>query len=71
MPCTGCYGPVEGEADQRARMVSAIASILGVEDEKDLSDEYIEKLMEQIVDPAGTFYRYSLPNSLLRRARIE
>ena len=71
MPCTGCYGPVEGEADQGARMVSAIASILGVEDEKDLSDEYIEKLMEQIVDPAGTFYRYSLPNSLLRRARIE
>ena len=71
MPCTGCYGPVEGEADQGARMVSAIASILGVEDEKDLSDEYIEKLMEQIVDPAGTFYRYSLPNSLLRRARVE
>ena len=48
-------------------MVSAIASVLGVEDEKDLSDEYVEKLMDQIVDPAGTFYRYSLPASLLRR----
>jgi len=71
MPCTGCYGPVEPGADQGARMISAIASVLGVEDEKDLSDEDIEKLMEQIVDPAGTFYRYSLPDSLLRRARIE
>ena len=52
-------------------MISAIASILGVDDEKDLSDEDIGKLMDQIVDPAGTFYRYSLPDSLLRRARIE
>ena len=71
MPCTGCYGPVEPGADQGARMISAIASVLGVDDEKDLSDEQVEKLMDQIVDPAGTFYRYSLPDSLLRRARIE
>jgi F420-non-reducing hydrogenase small subunit len=31
----------------------------------------IARITESIRDPIGTFYRYSLPNSLLRRARIK
>lgn len=66
MPCTGCYGPVEGVVDQGAHLLGAIASIIDSND----PDE-IQKIVNDIVDPAGTFYRYSLPDSLLRRARIK
>lgn len=66
MPCTGCYGPVEGVIDQGAHLLGAIASIIDSND----PDE-IEKIVNDIVEPAGTFYRYSLPDSLLRRARTK
>ena len=47
-------------------MISALSSILGVGGEKD--PEYdAEKLIAQIKDPLGTFYKYSLPASLLKR----
>ncbi len=65
MPCTGCYGPVEGVTDQGAHLLSAIASIIDSND-----PEEIERIIGDIPDPAGTFYRYSLPDSLLRRAII-
>jgi F420-non-reducing hydrogenase small subunit len=48
-----------------------IASILGLEDEEKMTDEEVERLINGIVDPAGTFYRFSLPASLLRRKRIK
>ena len=48
-------------------MISALASILGLEDEKEKhSEEDIEKLISQVKDPLGTFYMYSLPASILR-----
>ena len=70
MPCRGCFGPPPGVTDQGAKMVSAIASILGLENEKDLPDEYVEKLMDQIRDPAGTFYRFGLPTAMINRKRM-
>jgi hypothetical protein len=42
--------------------MSAIASII---DEKE-PDE-ISRVLEDVVDPAGYFYRFSLPVSLIRR----
>lgn len=66
MPCTGCYGPVEGVADQGAHFLTALASVIDSDD-----PEEIQRIINDIVDPAGTFYRYSLPDSLLRRARIK
>ncbi|MCD6081537.1 oxidoreductase [candidate division WOR-3 bacterium] len=69
MPCRGCMGPTSEVRDQGAKAVSFIASILGVEDEEKLSEEEVQKLIDKIVDPAGTFYRFSLPASLLRRRR--
>ncbi|MFC1937541.1 oxidoreductase [Chloroflexota bacterium] len=66
MPCTGCYGPVEGVIDQGAHFLSALASVIESND-----PEEIQKIVNDIVDPVGTFYRYSLPDSLLRRARIK
>ena len=67
MPCTGCGGPTPNSLDQGAKMMSALASILGIEGEEDMSDEEVEKLIEQIVDPVGTFYKYGLPNALINR----
>ena len=71
MPCRGCFGPVDGVVDQGAKALSMMASILGVEGEEKMSEEDAKKLIEQIADPAGTFYRFSLPSSLLRRKRME
>jgi F420-non-reducing hydrogenase small subunit len=61
-PCRGCYGPMEGIPDPGAKMMSAIASMLEGKEQAD-----IDKAIESVVDPAGTFYRFSLPGSILRR----
>jgi len=70
-PCRGCFGPVDGVVDQGAKALSMIASILGLEGEEKMTDEEVKKLIDGIVDPAGTFYRFSLASSLLRRKRME
>lgn len=71
MPCTGCGGPTPNSLDHGAKMMSALASILGVEGEEKMSDEDVDKLIDQIVDPVGTFYKYSLPASLINRRVME
>ena len=51
-------------------MLTALASILGYENKegKDVYTEMeIEDIMNQIKDPVGTFYMFSLPASILRR----
>jgi F420-non-reducing hydrogenase small subunit len=68
MPCTGCGGPCPNSPEQGAAMMSALASILGLEGEQEhYTEEDVEALMNQIKDPVGTFYMYSLPSSILRR----
>jgi F420-non-reducing hydrogenase small subunit len=53
-------------------MMSALASILGLEGETEhYSQEDVDNLMDQIKDPLGTFYMYSLPSSILRRKVME
>jgi len=59
MPCRGCFGPVVPFSDQGAKMLSALASVIDSEDEKEIED-----LAETLIDPAGLFYMYSLPASL-------
>lgn len=65
MPCRGCFGPPAGIVDQGAKLVSAIASIYNAD-----SEEEISRMVEEIVDPAGTFYRFGLADSLLKRKRL-
>jgi F420-non-reducing hydrogenase small subunit len=62
MPCRGCYGPPPNVKDQGAKMVSALASVIDAQE-----PEEIEKILDQIADPIGTFYRFSLAHSILRR----
>jgi F420-non-reducing hydrogenase small subunit len=66
MPCRGCFGPPPGVVDQGAKLVSAIASIYQGGDQ----DE-IKKMVDEMVDPAGTFYRFGMADSMLRRKRIK
>lgn len=68
MPCTGCGGPCPNAPEQGSAMIGALASILGLEGEQEhYSQEDVDNLMNQIKDPIGTFYMYSLPSSILRR----
>lgn len=71
MPCRGCMGPLPEVDDQGAAILSAIASVLGLEREQEMSAEERKQLVDQIKDPLGTFYRFSLPTSLLKRAVIK
>lgn len=61
MPCTGCFGPTSRVCDQGAKILSALASSVNAREPED-----IEKILDGIVDPVGTFYRYSLARSPLR-----
>jgi len=64
MPCRGCFGPPTGVIDQGAKMLSALTSTYEASEE-----EEIARLLTELVDPAGTFYRFSMAKSLLRRKR--
>ncbi|MEW5744663.1 MAG: oxidoreductase [Nitrospirota bacterium] len=72
MPCIGCYGAPAGVADQGAAMLSALASITDAgsagQPEEAMQRE-VEAAFEPIVDPVGTFYKFSLAHALLNRAR--
>jgi F420-non-reducing hydrogenase small subunit len=61
MPCRGCYGPAGNVEDMGTAMISAIGSLIDTEDE-----ETAHKLVAQIADPTGTFYRFSLGSSHLK-----
>jgi F420-non-reducing hydrogenase small subunit len=62
MPCTGCFGPTSRVRDQGAKMLSSLCSNI---EAKEVPG--IVKTLEGIPDPVGTFYRYGLAKSLLRR----
>jgi len=65
MPCRGCFGPPPGVIDQGAKMLSALSSTYEAKEE-----EEIARLLNEVVDPAGTFYRFGMASSLLRRKRL-
>ncbi|MGO8753479.1 MAG: hypothetical protein ACLQNE_46680 [Thermoguttaceae bacterium] len=64
-PCIGCYGPPDDVHDQGARMMTALASVIDATD----PDEIDRIIREGIPDPVGSFYRFGLAGSQLRRAK--
>ncbi len=68
--CTGCYGTPEGVSDQGAKMLGALGSIIDIGEVKGVSEAEIqariEKAIAAVPDYAGTFYKYSLAESILR-----
>ena len=62
MPCSGCFGPTSRVRDQGAKILSSLCANVAPRDE-----EQIDEVLEGIPDPVGTFYRYGLAKSILRR----
>ncbi len=62
MPCSGCFGPTSRVRDQGAKILSSLCANIASKEE-----EEIDKILGGIPDPVGTFYRYGLAKSLLRR----
>lgn len=60
--CRGCYGPTSKVLDQGAKMISAIASDYGVDEDKSVDPEAVADQLDDIV---GTFYTYTLPAALV------
>jgi F420-non-reducing hydrogenase small subunit len=65
MPCRGCYGPPPDILDQGVALLSAVASVVDADTEEEAA-----RIIGEVVDPAGTFYRFGLAASLLRRAKL-
>jgi F420-non-reducing hydrogenase small subunit len=66
MPCTGCFGPTSRVMDQGAKIISSLATLVESKEEVE-----IDSILANIPDPVGSFYRYSLPSSLLRRKKLD
>ncbi len=64
VPCRGCYGAPANVRDQGAKMASALASVIDSTDPGE-----IERIIDTLPDPLGTFYRFSLADSMLRRTQ--
>jgi F420-non-reducing hydrogenase small subunit len=62
MPCTGCFGPTSRVRDQGLKVMSSICANIAPKEE-----DGINKVLEGIPDPIGTFYRYGLAKSFLKR----
>ena len=65
MPCRGCYGPPDGVVDQGSAMLDALVASFDGQ-----STEEVRKVLATIVDPVGTFYRFSLAASFLHRVKM-
>ena len=61
MPCRGCFGPGAEAKDMGTKFLSAVGSLLDAE-----TEETSARLAGTLVDPLGTFYRFSLPSSILK-----
>jgi len=62
MPCSGCFGATSRVRDQGAKILSSLAANLAAKEEQEIA-----AVLSGIPDPVGTFYRYGLPASLLRK----
>lgn len=65
IPCRGCYGPPPHIEDQGAALMSAVATVVDAD-----NDEEARRILDDIDDPVGTFYRFGLANSMLNRKRL-
>lgn len=61
IPCEGCMGKSPDVVDRGAKFISTISSLYPAKNE-----EEIKKMVNEIPDPVGTFYRFDLPSSILR-----
>lgn len=61
MPCRGCMGPAAGVADHGVGLAEAVMTVV----DPSVSADDLRNIVQEIVDPAGTFYRFSLSGPAL------
>lgn len=67
MPCTGCLGPTPNAGDPALAMISALGSLVRAGEEGEAAFTAEDRVLDSVVDPVGTFYKYSLPSYVRRR----
>lgn len=65
--CRGCMGPTDKVEDHGLKMISALTSLLDVEHEEEYTERELDKLVEKIPDPLGTFYRFTYGISMISK----
>lgn len=75
MPCIGCYGAPDGVLDQGAKMSAVLGGLIDIEGLKGIPEEQIpariDAMLDAIPDFAGTFYKFSVAGSALRKTTRE
>jgi F420-non-reducing hydrogenase small subunit len=66
--CRGCFGPCENASEQGSAMISAVASVYGLDDDPSTD---LDKFVGEVYDPIGNFYKYTLASSFLVRKSVE
>jgi F420-non-reducing hydrogenase small subunit len=62
VPCSGCYGPTDAVIDQGAKMISALCSDFGIDNDKKVDPTELPKSID---DKIGCFYKFTLPSALI------
>ena len=63
MPCTGCLGPTPEAGDPGTALISALASLVRAGEEGEVVFDKENEILDGLVDPIGTLYKYALPAS--------
>jgi F420-non-reducing hydrogenase small subunit len=63
MPCRGCLGNTPDTRDTAAKMISVISQFSA-----NMTEEAVTKLIDSVVDPVGTFYRFTYPKGLIKHS---
>lgn len=69
MTCKGCMGPIPKVKDAGAKLISVIGTILQSDSEKQLGEEGLKKIIEDMHDFTGSLYTYSIPLSYIEKIR--
>ena len=69
VPCKGCMGPIPTIRDPGAKLISVLGTILQSDDEKQLGEEGLRKVVDEIRDLTGSLYTYSMPLSYVEKIR--
>ena len=69
--CRGCLGPTDKVKDHGLKMISALTSLLDVDEEEVMTEQELEKSVDKIIDPLGTFYRFTYGQSLIYKLHSE
>ena len=62
-------GPIPKVKDPGAKLISVIGTILQSDNEKQLGEEGLKKIIDDMHDLTGSLYTYSLPLSYIEKIR--